>query len=1007
MVTDTNPDPSKNIATLNSAPYMLGTTIAATGTHLLIFTATDKAGNTDSTSITFTIDKTPPDISITGVSDNLFTSAQFITPFIDVTDNLPNNIQSTIIQLNGQAFISETAIVEERSHTLFVASTDKAGNTATKTFHFTIDRTPPVITVTGIEDNQVANADIKPVISSSDPNFDHEVITLDGDPFVSGRLISTTVTRTYQLIVKAYDKAGNEAITTINFTIDVNRPRIDITNVENGLITNNNIIPNIVISGHTLQDPPIILLISSSESKDYVCDSISHDCEPITGEGSYSIIIVASNGAGNSRVTIRFTIDKTKPIINITGVSNNQITNADVTPVVTVTDANPGTIIGTLDDGSELYTLGTPISSTGTHQLIFTATDLAGNTNTASITFKIDKTPPGITIAGVINNQITNTNVSPIVTVTEANFSSLTTTLNTIPFSLGTPTASTGDTKTYTLSPPISSTGTHQLIFTATDLAGNTNSTTINFTIDKSPPDITVSGVTGNLITNANVIPIVTVTDAHFDHLQVFLDNANYILGAPTSSTGASITYTLDPPISSTGMHQLIFTATDLAGNTNSTSINFTIDKAPPIITVTGVSDNLITNADVTPAIHVTDDNPDTVTATLDSVVYALGSPIATTGNHQLNITATDLAGNISTISIEFIIDKTKPVINVSGVTNNLVTNTEVTPVVTVTDGHFNILHASLDNVVYTLGPPTASSGDSITYTLTPPISATGAHLLIFTATDLAGNTNSTSLNFTIDMTRPKIISITSNESNREFKVGDVLTFNLNFSKAVTSGINSNLVVHFNSGGKTTMPYFSQQSSVGGSYQILLTENSPDLSVTSITLTGSSLPTDVAGNLLDNQVPENQNLGDLADFIVGWQNIYRLKIGWNLISFPGPVNGNSFSQIFQSIPLPSSIWSWDGTRMKDVKSTAAVDKTGYWIYLPTGGNLVLTGSLLSTQTQLSSGWNLIGIDEAELSLIAQSNVLAAWGWDGEYYRRVISLNRYHGYWINAGANGSL
>ncbi|MFH1318263.1 MAG: SpvB/TcaC N-terminal domain-containing protein [Candidatus Omnitrophota bacterium] len=65
-----------------------------------------------------------------------------ITPIITVTDANPD---TQTITLNEQPYTRNTAVSEEGQYTLSVSAQDKAGNAATKTVTFTIDKTAPVV----------------------------------------------------------------------------------------------------------------------------------------------------------------------------------------------------------------------------------------------------------------------------------------------------------------------------------------------------------------------------------------------------------------------------------------------------------------------------------------------------------------------------------------------------------------------------------------------------------------------------------------------------------------------------------------------------------------------------------------------------------------------------------------------------------------------------------------------------------------------------------------------
>ena len=68
------------------------------------------------------------------------------------------------------------------------------------------------------------------------------------------------------------------------------------------------------------------------------------------------------------------------------------------------------------------------------------------------------------------------------------------------------------------------------------------------------------------------------------------------------------------------------------------------------------------------------------VTATLNGNPFASGSSVSAEGAYTLHLTASDAAGNATTRDVTFVIDETKPVIAISGVTDGTWYNAPVTP---------------------------------------------------------------------------------------------------------------------------------------------------------------------------------------------------------------------------------------------------------------------------------------------------------------------------------------
>jgi len=136
---------------LDSIPYVNTTASNITlfnlgeGLHNVTVMAYDLLNNTNYSSVLFTVDTVPPSISISGVENGSFYNRD-VTPVISVSDV---SLNFSSIKLNGQPFISGTAITEDGSYSLEVFAMDMAGNTASAVISFVINKTvlPPVISI--------------------------------------------------------------------------------------------------------------------------------------------------------------------------------------------------------------------------------------------------------------------------------------------------------------------------------------------------------------------------------------------------------------------------------------------------------------------------------------------------------------------------------------------------------------------------------------------------------------------------------------------------------------------------------------------------------------------------------------------------------------------------------------------------------------------------------------------------------------------------------------------
>ena len=151
-------------------------------TSQIKITAFDTFGN-ESTGVLVSVmplDDVPPRVMITEVSDGAFYNTD-VQPGVSIEEA---NLALTTITLNSVPY-NLTRILNEGSYTLIVTATDHSGNSTTRTASFTIDKTPPVITVIGIEKGHYYNSDRAPVIVVTDANLLTSASLLNGTPYTS------------------------------------------------------------------------------------------------------------------------------------------------------------------------------------------------------------------------------------------------------------------------------------------------------------------------------------------------------------------------------------------------------------------------------------------------------------------------------------------------------------------------------------------------------------------------------------------------------------------------------------------------------------------------------------------------------------------------------------------------------------------------------------------------------------------------------------------------------
>ncbi|MCE0813785.1 BapA/Bap/LapF family large adhesin [Buttiauxella sp. S04-F03] len=551
-------------------------------------------------------------------------------------------------------------------------------------------------------------------------------------------------------------------------------------------------------------------------------------------QGLHPITITSTDAAGNvSAPSAGFSVNvdtlTTAPVISsvtdnvgtpapvISGVPTNDNTptfTGTAEPNSTITISENGKVIGTalVDSTGNWNFTPNPALTDGSHNLTIITTDAAGNVSTAT-TFNavIDTASPVVpaitlvvddqTQVGVdnplTNGQLTKDTQPAISGTSEANAIITIKDGTTV---LGTTTASpTGDWSFTPDSGHALGQGSHNLTVTATDAAGNISNPSSVFTVvvdSVAPTAPLIVTVTDNTAPNIGPItsgqptnetrPAITGSGEVGSTIKIYDGSNPTPLG--TATVGSGGTWSFTPPTAlSSGSHNLTVTATDAAGNVSAPSaiFNVVVDLAAPgTPAITNIADDVgtekgdLTNGqstdDTLPLISGTAEAGTTITiydnGSIIGTVNAsatdgtwnftppVGSPL-TNGNHAFTVTATDSAGNVSSLSNTFniVVDTaapTAPIViqafdDVGPVTGALVngqSTNDNTPLLSGTAEANSIVSIS-DNGVFLA---TVTASPTGTWSYTPPARLDGEHVFTATSTDAAGNIGAVSGSFTL-----------------------------------------------------------------------------------------------------------------------------------------------------------------------------------------------------------------------------------------------------------------
>jgi hypothetical protein len=664
-------------------------------------------------------DGKPPTLSVANVAAGLFVRSSFdlAVDAIDevagtsavratVDDGAPVSLALTSGTAFGGRWSGPIVLGPDGPHVIVVSGADAEGNDGASSpavgnpvaLPVIVDSTPPRVTIGGVADGAVTQGPVRPDVEAWDLNLASLRTLLDGNEVEPGSLVEAE--GEHLLVASAADWAANHSAAQVRFTIDRTAPSINVSGVADGQVYPGAVNPLI-----TVADRHLASRVTTLNGQDFVSGG------PISGEGAYVLAIRAVDQAGNESVReIRFSIDRTAPVVTLGGFADGDVLVGDVAPTWEAKDANLRQVLATLDGVAVVE--GVVVTAEGRHLLAVTATDAAGHETTASGVFTIDRSAPRIVIGGFADGQYGRADVAPTVDVTDEDLASAEITLDGATFAPGT---------------LVSAEGTHLLFVTARDRAGNRAERSARFTIDRTAPRIVFSGFMEAGFHGASVSPVVDAEDASLETLEVTLDAAPF-------SSGSSV--------AAEGPHVLVAVAVDRAGNRAERIGTFTIDTRPPDVALGGFTDGQIGREVVRPTVRVVDANLGGTEAWLDDLPFVDGMVVDASGLHVLRVKATDRAGNATTASASFTIDRTAPEIVVSGVTDGALVNGDVRVGFQVTDDALSRVLATLDGTEF------ASGGT---------VSAEGLHVLRISAEDAAGNRTERSVSFEIDRTLPEI----------------------------------------------------------------------------------------------------------------------------------------------------------------------------------------------------------------------------------------------------------
>ncbi|MCK4327296.1 MAG: PKD domain-containing protein [Candidatus Diapherotrites archaeon] len=627
-----------NGAWINNSLNMYHTfTVATDGAHNMTVVAHDGSANTGPSWVNFTLDNTVPDVNITSINGIAppVNNSNFTTPSITLRWAGTDNYGISYYTINGVDVGTNTShntTLPDGTYTYTVVAYDLANNTDADSITFNIDATPPDVNITYPDNNGYVNSNVFNVTWIG-TGVSYYVDNSSTNVGLATNDLQNLPDGNYTYTVTAYDSFGNTDSDTANFTVDTKSPRVTITSPLN--ITYGaswvwvNATTNETASwcGYSLDNALNVTMSGSGTSWYYNASGL--------GDGAHNVTVYCNDSADNfGSDSEYFSVLTTGPTVTITypnvlyistGVFNVTWFGTGVNYYTNNSSANIGLAVYEAQNLTE-----------GVYTYTVTAFNAAGANASDTVGFTVDMTPPTIVIDYPANGATIGTRFPTLIWNGTDNYGIDHYTINTTAGDFD-----VGNVTNHTLSLP--GNGNYSYNVTAYDLANNTASAIVSFTVNTSPPsNVTITYPLDNQYLNDGNITITWNSTG---------DVSYYMLNALNVSTNESHNVSRGD-----GNYLYTVTAYNPAGN-DSDSVNFTVDLFDSVVTIQTPADGAnLTDGNVSITWN-SSDNYGVQYYTVNGTGVGLNETYNVTlgtGIYTYIVVAYDLAGNNGSDSVTF-----------------------------------------------------------------------------------------------------------------------------------------------------------------------------------------------------------------------------------------------------------------------------------------------------------------------------------------------------------------
>ena len=361
----------------------------------------------------------------------------------------------------------------------------------------------------------------------------------------------------------------------------------------------------------------------------------------------------------------------------------------------------------------------------GTYNITLEATDLAGNVAIISTTIIVDAIAPIINFISPTTTIYNNLSVNVSYSIIEKSNYTLTIYVN----------GAINNTVLLNNTEWTFQDGLNNITFIAIDQVGNITVKSVFFTVDVSPPVLTIFSPTNTTYSIAEIIIDYTIFDYSGYNTTIYLDgNANTTIENPGYRK-----------ILGDGYYNITFVVIDAFNQTTIQSVYFSLDILPTVDIYSLANTTYSTNELM---LNYTYLYATTIKIYNDSVLIQGVVPNGTLfyfidGYHNITIVATDSLNRIAISTVIFLIDTKNPVIVINSPQNTTYSNGTFILNYQITEINSNITQIKIDGVV---NSTSITNGSAIHF-------AAGPHNITIKVTDIAGNIDVKTVNFSITTT--------------------------------------------------------------------------------------------------------------------------------------------------------------------------------------------------------------------------------------------------------------